>query len=518
MMLPKRYCWLALLAAPMLGLANVASAQDRAAAPAEARKIHEYIDFSECFGCHERPSSLASTEWISLRESGVWLREDKHARAFAVLQEERSRQMGRILKEPLGWDDDDASTKQVCLSCHSNWHRGQPKPDERSLEFGVSCQSCHGPGSNYLKPHREVEWRTLTSGEKEARGMIDLREPRRRGEQCLSCHIGNVAQGKVLTHEMYAAGHPPLSGIEVETFCQAMPPHWEPAERKSQRVRELLNVKPDLSAGTKAVVLGSVLPLRASLNLFAAELAAHPERGADFPQFDCYASHHELQTPSWRQQRGYSGAPGRLPPRAWPLALLRAGILEPLGDAELVQLSSQSQSQLAQFYGVLDKRPLGDARLMGDPDESGSLSQKLLTSLDELAARLAARDYTHQESLLILRRLAASLAEQIVDFDSARQIGWAMRTIYGSLPEMPSDDAAIRHVFDEMNNDLTLDLPTAPKWNFREEQAGPSLKASDAPPTGIEEALEANLAAVNGYDPARFQQQMKKLSKLLAGD
>jgi hypothetical protein len=486
-------------------------------AAVEVPKSHEFVDVRQCFRCH-RSGRFDGTESVSLKEAEIWLREDKHARAFAVLKDERGRQMGRILKEPLGWDDDDVATKQVCLSCHANWRHGEPKPDERSLEFGVSCQSCHGPGKSYLEPHSDEKWRMRTSAEKESLGMIDLRDSLRRGEQCLSCHVGNHAEGKVLTHEMYAAGHPPLPGIEVETFCEAMPPHWEPAEHKPQRVREQLNIKPDASPETKAVLLGSVLPLRASLELFAAQLTAHPDRGADFAQFDCYACHHELQTPSWRQQRGYTSAPGRLPPRAWPLALLGSGMLEPLGDAELVESSRQSQSQLAQFYGVLDKRPLGDARLIGDPEESGTLSHKLLASLDELAARLSARDYSHQESLLILQRLAASSAERIVDFDSARQIGWAMRTIYNTMPDSPSNDAVIRQVFAEMNNDLRLDLPVATKWNYSDDQASAVLNVSQPPPTGLEQALEANLAAVNHYDPARFQQQMKRLAKLLSSD
>ena len=31
---------------------------------------------------------------------------------------------------------------------------------------------------------------------------------------CLSCHLGNAREGRVVTHEMYAAGHPPLPGFE----------------------------------------------------------------------------------------------------------------------------------------------------------------------------------------------------------------------------------------------------------------------------------------------------------------
>ncbi len=30
-----------------------------------------------------------------------------------------------------------------------------------------------------------------------------------------------------MTHEMYAAGHPPLPSVELQTFCEEMPQHWQ---------------------------------------------------------------------------------------------------------------------------------------------------------------------------------------------------------------------------------------------------------------------------------------------------
>ena len=62
--------------------------------------------------------------------------------------------------------------------------------------------------------------------------MTDLWDPIVRVRTCVSCHVGNVEQGKVLTHAMYAAGHPPLPGIEASTFAAAMPNHWKPLSQK----------------------------------------------------------------------------------------------------------------------------------------------------------------------------------------------------------------------------------------------------------------------------------------------
>ena len=91
---------------------------------------------------------------------------------------------------------------------------------------GVSCENCHGPYSGWADPHAVAPFRTLPTAQWEALGFVDLRSPAGKAEKCLSCHIGNSDEGKVVTHEMYAAGHPPLPSIEVATFTFAMPRHW----------------------------------------------------------------------------------------------------------------------------------------------------------------------------------------------------------------------------------------------------------------------------------------------------
>ena len=62
--------------------------------------------------------------------------------------------------------------------------------------------------------------------------MIDVRNPIVRAEQCFGCHIGNAAEGKIITHEMYAAGHPPLPNIEIESYVAQLPRHWRYLDEK----------------------------------------------------------------------------------------------------------------------------------------------------------------------------------------------------------------------------------------------------------------------------------------------
>src|SRR5690606_9908614 len=118
-----------------------------------------------------------------------------------------------------------------CLACHaidtqtSHWDgdfipRGQKSP---SPAEGVSCEVCHGPSSLWEEKHNlpSGKWQFLSTEKKQQLGMIDVRNPTVRAELCLSCHLGNVKAGRVVTHEMFAAGHPPLPGFETQAFGQA---------------------------------------------------------------------------------------------------------------------------------------------------------------------------------------------------------------------------------------------------------------------------------------------------------
>ncbi len=82
----------------------------------------------------------------------------------------------------------------------------------------------------------DPKWRNLSRKEKESQyGMVDLWDPVTRTKRCLSCHVGNYEEGNVLTHAMYAAGHPPARLPEVSTFSEAMPYHWEYLGEKRAR-------------------------------------------------------------------------------------------------------------------------------------------------------------------------------------------------------------------------------------------------------------------------------------------
>ncbi len=57
--------------------------------------------------------------------------------------------------------------------------------------------------------------------------MRDLTPARQQAQLCLDCHVGNIEKGMFVTHDMYAAGHPPLPAVELRTLIEEMPRHWQ---------------------------------------------------------------------------------------------------------------------------------------------------------------------------------------------------------------------------------------------------------------------------------------------------
>lgn len=173
-----------------------------------------------CAQCHAHPENYKAESVICrMNEATIWGTKDKHKNAFAVLSDPRGVQMGKILGI-------DVTTHRSCLGCHSVTDRspvaaqavGVAKPALRAQQFdakgdGVSCVACHGAFREWVFEHTTFEdpkWRNLSRKEKEERyGMADLWDPVTRTKRCLSCHVGNYEEGNVLTHAMYAAGHPP---------------------------------------------------------------------------------------------------------------------------------------------------------------------------------------------------------------------------------------------------------------------------------------------------------------------
>lgn len=96
------------------------------------------ISLKKCAMCHKKDdkgNQLAKWEAAA------------HSKAFETLGTEEAKAVGA----KLGIDDPQSSGK--CLKCHSTayYFTEERQTEEVTLENGVSCQSCHGPGADYKK-------------------------------------------------------------------------------------------------------------------------------------------------------------------------------------------------------------------------------------------------------------------------------------------------------------------------------------------------------------------------------
>ena len=97
-----------------------------------------YIGAENCKTCHNKPAAGAQYDH--------WLK-DGHSQALKALSGEKATEYAK--QNGIA----DASKEAKCLKCHSTYHaapenlRNGIKADE-----GVSCEGCHGAGSNYRSP------------------------------------------------------------------------------------------------------------------------------------------------------------------------------------------------------------------------------------------------------------------------------------------------------------------------------------------------------------------------------
>ena len=169
--LRKNRSWVAVVAVGValtwLGAKSVASAGEKP----------EYVGSHKCKICHSKEyKSWAKTEMgkaLNTLKPG----EASEARTKAGLDSAK-----------------DYTTDESCLGCHTTaFGKGgfaieadEKKAKKMNKAFGaVGCESCHGPGSEYVKLHTEIKKskRTYKVEEMYAAGMTKIEE-----STCTACH------------------------------------------------------------------------------------------------------------------------------------------------------------------------------------------------------------------------------------------------------------------------------------------------------------------------------------------
>ncbi len=410
--------------------------------PAEAR----YMGSMACSLCHDNGAPKFDTNLVGLDEFHTWAATDHHRFAYSGSGDSNPSlklsglkgARAQAIEKVLHWAPGSAiKAENGCVNCHAVNHSpnlsdpsigGNPDRLAKELALGVGCEACHGPSSLWVDKHwKRSAWRDdhdLTPQIKHQKyGMIDVRDPVERTKLCVSCHVGNVSEGKFVTHEMFAAGHPPLPAFEVETALNNMPPHWRPVTSETPKdVRDYLHYQP--LGRTRSVALEGLIELRESIaNLAAA--TAHRTMAGDFALYDCSACHHELVIPSRRQEQGYGSlTPGRPTPRysTGPLATLGEIMASPAGSN---RQPSDPVAVLKPLAGPLSQSAFGEPALI-EPT-----ANEVVAGLDLSIGALAGEKALDVKRLVDeLRRVAAEPARER---DSALQLAAGIDIVVAEL-------------------------------------------------------------------------------------
>lgn len=354
-------------------------------------------------------------------EYTTWITQDPHAKTYPALASEASR---RMLKN-LGWVRSIAEVRPEaetrCLNCH-----GRPTGSDRSF----SCEACHGPANDWLRPHADRDaWNRLSAEERKRHGMAPLAEMADRARACAGCHVGSP--GTQVNHDLIAAGHPRLN-FEFDTYLADLPRHWQ-ANREGK--------------GSTAWAVGQAVSAEAALTLLAHR--ADPRSQLQWPEFaeyDCSACHHQPRAKAAMQRRGANGrVPGSLPWAQWyyvmprllevdglqhNLDLLAREMGRPLPSREKV--IRQSQETAGRLRSWLRKDPPRFSLVARSPEINGwdAAAQWTLGLMGEYQGR-ARRDPAADRDF-------AQLFDQLrgADFDE-NQAAELLRSAAGRLKKLP---------------------------------------------------------------------------------
>lgn len=126
---------------------------------------HEFAGVAKCKICHKSPEQ--GEQFIIWEKTG-------HAKAFQSLGTPEA----KAIAEKMGIADPQTSPK--CLKCHSTAYYFTEELVTQVIPVteGISCESCHGPGKDYMK-------KSVMENKEEAiaNGLIMPTK-----ETCLKCH------------------------------------------------------------------------------------------------------------------------------------------------------------------------------------------------------------------------------------------------------------------------------------------------------------------------------------------
>jgi len=322
-------------------------------------------------------------------------------------------------------------------------------------------------------------------------GFYDVRSPASRTTMCASCHIGDPERGRLVTHAMYAAGHPPLPAFEVETFMRDMPPHWRVLNTAGQKdtredalqykaadvTIEFLAATQDayykgLSANTnkpaeynssfdrtRSLAVGALVTWAHSAKVVAALasgndyplLPANENRWPELAAFECAACHHDLKVDGWRARRNPPTTPGRPLLRDWSSPLFEAVAQSVTDSGEVLTVVREAEAAIDR---TSRHQPYGDSAVIADKLKHAA------TKVHEKAKAIEAQPIDKATAVRILRNIAKVGSARPLDYESARHLVWGFDEVLREIdPSSKSKKGAA--MLKQMKGMFVTDLATS---------------------------------------------------------
>lgn len=196
------------------------------------------------------------------QEAEAW----KGSHHFKTFREMPRRKEANEIAEKMGVQR--IRSESLCLTCH---YTVQQKENNKQPVAGISCESCHSAGEDWIKVHSGFSGKTEkteTKAEEEARwklaaskGMIRPSSLYELAKNCYSCHV--VPQEDLVNK----GGHPAGSAFELVSWSQGEVRHntWHskgkenvPASAARKRMLYLVGLGVELETGIRAVSRATV--------------------------------------------------------------------------------------------------------------------------------------------------------------------------------------------------------------------------------------------------------------------
>jgi hypothetical protein len=449
---------LLLIALPALALAQRAQtsapAKSRVSTPTSAPKASPalrhltrlFVGAGGCAAaaCHGEAATAKSSP-TSKNAYSLWMvQRDPHSIAYSVLKTDASRRILWLLdgatpvptdEVPKPWQSAAPHRDTRCLTCHSILpDAGATLPDSL-LADGVSCEACHGPAASWRQSHTTTGWlargpdryqtidpcaaahaaNATKSSAAASERMWNTRDISSRANVCVRCHVGGPDRD--VNHDLIAAGHPRLN-FEFAAFMANLPKHWN--DSVDREALQITNAQAPLrhDQEIRLWAAGQLASSRAAASLLdqrarAAENEASPRTlqpaWPELAEYDCFACHHDLSAPSWRQELAYTAGrrkPGALPWSTWHFSRLQEDLWP-----TVLRNPSHPTTAIAELRGAM-------ATLAARSEQVAPLASALAKTLCG-DSTIAATDWTAPK--IVSAMIEISNAEKLDSWDEAAQ-------------------------------------------------------------------------------------------------